>query len=70
MVNEPARWEICSAFGDIHDIIAMKSLSRKGQAWVVFKEKQAAREALTSLQNFPLFDKPMKLSFAKARSTK
>ena len=46
----------------------MKSLSRRGQAWVVFKSKDSAREALSSLQNFPLFDKPMTLQYAKAKS--
>lgn len=46
----------------------MKSLSRRGQAWVVFKSKDSAREALNSLQNFPLFDKPMTLQYAKSKS--
>ena len=46
----------------------MKSLSRRGQAWVVFKSKDSAREALSSRQNFPLFDKPMTLQYAKAKS--
>lgn len=60
--------EICSPFGEIHDIICMKSLVRKGQAWVIYKDVNSAREALSSLQSFPLFNKPMRLQYARTKS--
>ncbi|CAE7226879.1 unnamed protein product [Symbiodinium natans] len=30
--------EVFAAFGGIIDIVAMKSLKRRGQAWIIFKE--------------------------------
>ncbi|CAD7932163.1 unnamed protein product [Amoebophrya sp. A25] len=59
---------VCSAYGDIHDIICMKSLKRRGQAWVVFKSIASAREAKERLQDYPLFDKPMRVDFARTKS--
>ncbi|OQV15239.1 putative U2 small nuclear ribonucleoprotein B'' [Hypsibius exemplaris] len=56
-------------FGDIIDILCWpKSLSRKGQAWVIFRETSSAIKALTSMQGFPFYDKPMRIQFARADS--
>lgn len=60
--------EVCTPFGEVKDIIAMKSLKRRGQAWVVYQNIESAKEALVSLQKFPLYDKPMKIDFAKTKS--
>ncbi|CAD7974905.1 unnamed protein product [Amoebophrya sp. A120] len=59
---------ICGAFGEVHDIICMKSFYRRGQAWVVYKNLDSAKEAMAALQNYPLFDKPMRLQYAKTKS--
>lgn len=50
---------IFSQFGPILDIIALKTLKMRGQAFVVFKEIGSASNALRSMQNFPFYDKPM-----------
>lgn len=60
--------EVFAAFGGIIDIVAMKSLKRRGQAWIIFKEITAATNALKSLQGFPFYNKPMKINFAKSKS--
>lgn len=60
--------EVFAAFGGIMDIIAMKSLKRRGQAWIIFKEVSSANNALRSLQGFPFYNKPMRLNFAKTKS--
>lgn len=60
--------EVFAAFGSIMDIIAMKSLKRRGQAWIIFKEVSSANNALRSLQGFPFYNKPMRLNFAKTKS--
>merc|ERR1719329_1720678 len=43
----------------------MKSLKRRGQAWIIFKESSSATNALKSLQGFPFYNKPMRLNFKK-----
>jgi len=60
--------EVFAAFGGIIDIIAMKSLKRRGQAWIIFKEMSSATNALKSLQGFPFYNKPMRISYAKTKS--
>jgi len=40
----------------------------RGQAFIVFKDISAAANALKSMQNFPLYDKPMRIQFAKSKS--
>ena len=37
------------------------------QAWVVFEDVVAASNAIRQMQSFPLFDKPMRLAYAKAK---
>jgi len=60
--------EVFAAFGGIMDIIAMKSLKRRGQAWIIFKESSSATNALRSLQGFPFYNKPMRINFARTKS--
>jgi U1 small nuclear ribonucleoprotein A len=60
--------EVFAAFGGIMDIIAMKSLKRRGQAWIIFKEVSSATNALRSLQGFPFYNKPMRINFARTKS--
>merc|ERR1719282_1279898 len=60
--------EVFAAFGGIVDIVAMKSLKRRGQAWIIFREVSAATNALKSLQGFPFYNKPMRINYAKSKS--
>merc|ERR1711981_280911 len=55
-------------FGDILEIVAMDSLKRRGQAFVVFDKIEAATEAKQRMQGFPFYDKPMNIEFAKSKS--
>jgi len=55
-------------FGDILEIVAMDSVKRRGQAFVVFDLIEAATDAKTRMQGFPFYDKPMKIEFAKKKS--
>lgn len=52
-------YAIFSQFGQILDIVAMKTLKMRGQAFVIFKEISSATVALRSMQGFPFYDKPM-----------
>lgn len=48
-----------SQFGTVLDVVALKTLRMRGQAFVAFKDVAAATNALRSMQNFPFYDKPM-----------
>lgn len=50
---------IFSQFGQILDIVALKTLKMRGQAFVIFKEVASASNAMRSMQGFPFYDKPM-----------
>lgn len=52
-------YAVFSQFGRILDIVALKTLKHRGQAWVVFDEVTAATNALRQMQGFPFYDKPM-----------
>ncbi|KAK2721516.1 U1 small nuclear ribonucleoprotein A-like [Artemia franciscana] len=61
-------YAIFSQFGAILDIIALKTLKMRGQAFVIFKDIGAATNALRSMQGFPFYDKPMRIQYAKVDS--
>ena len=48
-----------SQFGKVVDVVALKTLRLRGQAWVVFSDVAAATNALRAMQGFPFFDKPI-----------
>lgn len=48
-----------SQFGKIIDVVCLKTLRMRGQAWVVFADVGAATNAKNTMQNFPFFDKPI-----------
>ncbi|XP_047220328.1 U2 small nuclear ribonucleoprotein B'' [Girardinichthys multiradiatus] len=61
-------YALFSQFGQIIDLVAMKTMKMRGQAFVVFKELTAATNALRQLQGFPFYNKPMRIQYAKTDS--
>lgn len=61
-------YAIFSQFGQIMDIVALKTLKMRGQAFVIFKEISSATNALRSMQGFPFYDKPMRIQYSKTDS--
>lgn len=61
-------YAIFSQFGPILDIVALKTLKMRGQAFVVFRDLGSATNALRSMQGFPFYDKPMRIRFARSKS--
>ncbi|KAG1683996.1 U1 small nuclear ribonucleoprotein A [Nymphon striatum] len=59
---------IFSQFGQIVEIVALKTLKMRGQAFVIFKDISSATNALRSMQGFPFYDKPMKIAYGKTDS--
>ncbi|XP_072046042.1 U2 small nuclear ribonucleoprotein B''-like [Amphiura filiformis] len=61
-------YAIFSQFGQILDIVALKTLKMRGQAFVVFRDVTSATNALRSMQGFPFYDKPMRIQYGKSKS--
>ncbi|XP_060570927.1 U1 small nuclear ribonucleoprotein A-like [Ruditapes philippinarum] len=61
-------YAIFSQFGQILDIVALKTLSMRGQAFVIFKDINSSTNALRSMQGFPFYDKPMRIQYSKKDS--
>jgi len=57
-----------SQFGTVLDVVALKTLKMRGQAFVVFKDILSATNAMRSMQLFPFYDKQMKIQFARSKS--
>ena len=61
-------YAIFTQFGQILDIVALKTLKMRGQAFVIFKEISSATNAMRSMQGFPFYDKPMRINYSKTDS--
>ncbi|CAK6981487.1 U2 small nuclear ribonucleoprotein B'' [Scomber scombrus] len=61
-------YALFSQFGQVVEIVAMKTMKMRGQSFVVFKELAAATNALRQLQGFPFYNKPMRIQYAKTDS--
>jgi len=61
-------YAIFSQFGQILDVVALKTMRMRGQAFVAFKDINSATNALRSMQGFPFYDKPMRIQYAKSDS--
>lgn len=56
------------SYGEVLDVVAHNNLRMRGQAFVSFSSVDHAKKALKDVQRFPLYSKPMQISFAKTRS--
>ena len=54
-----ALYALFSQFGQVIDIVALKTMKMRGQAFVVFRELGSSTNALRQLQGFPFYNKPM-----------
>lgn len=61
---------VFSEFGGVVDIVAKKNVRARGQAFIVFDNKDEAENAIGELHGFNLFGKPLKLCMARTRSDK
>ncbi|KAI0348321.1 RNA-binding domain-containing protein [Trametopsis cervina] len=56
------------AYGEVLDVVAHGNLRMRGQAFVSFENADVAKKALKEVRGFPLYSKPMQISFARTRS--
>ncbi|XP_062563556.1 U1 small nuclear ribonucleoprotein A [Armigeres subalbatus] len=61
-------YAIFSQFGQILDIVALKTLKMRGQAFIIFKEIGSSTNAMRTMQGFPFYDKPMRINYSKTDS--
>ncbi|KAL5580611.1 hypothetical protein UlMin_013053 [Ulmus minor] len=61
-------YALFSQYGRILDVVALKTSKLRGQAWIAFTEVTAASNAVRQMQNFPFYDKPMRIQYAKSKS--
>ena len=61
-------YALFARFGPILEIRAMKTNRMRGQAFIIFKDTNSSTKALHSMQNFPFFGKPMRISYSKKKS--
>ncbi|KAL3315941.1 U2 small nuclear ribonucleoprotein B'' [Cichlidogyrus casuarinus] len=56
-------------YGRMLDIIAMKTIKMRGQAFVIFADTASATTALKMLQGFVFFQKPLRIQYSRKEST-
>jgi len=56
------------SYGEVLDVVAHSNLRMRGQAFVSFADPQIAQKAMKEVKGFPLYSKPMQISFARTRS--
>ncbi|KAI0814833.1 hypothetical protein BC629DRAFT_1279893 [Irpex lacteus] len=56
------------AYGEVLDVVAHSNLRMRGQAFVSFESADVAKKALKEVRGFPLYSKPMQISFARTPS--
>jgi len=57
-----------SQYGRVKQITACKGIKLRGQSWIVFHDLNSAMNAMKGKQGFVFYDKPLRITFAKAKS--
>ncbi|OAA73684.1 Nucleotide-binding, alpha-beta plait [Cordyceps fumosorosea ARSEF 2679] len=63
-----ALYMLFSTFGPVLDVVALKTMSMRGQAHVVFRDVQAATQAMRTLDGEEFLGRPLKIQYAKSKS--
>lgn len=61
-------YALLGQFGRILDVVVMRREGLRGQAWIVFADIASATSALRAMQDFPFFERPMKIQYAFTKS--
>jgi U2 small nuclear ribonucleoprotein B'' len=62
-------FNICSKSGPVLDVVVHRGPSMRGQAWVVFTSVEIATKALSKLNGYSFFQKPIKAQFARENAS-
>ncbi|KAJ2454267.1 U2 small nuclear ribonucleoprotein B'' [Coemansia sp. RSA 2336] len=69
-VLKQSLYGLCIAYGQVLDVVALKTMKMRGQAFVVFSDITAATAALRQLNGRQIFGKPMQIEYALSKSNK
>lgn len=61
-------YALFSPYGQIIDLVALKTEKCRGQAFIVYKEVASAVAAMRALQGYPFMEKSLRVQFAKTKS--
>ncbi|KAJ2355841.1 U2 small nuclear ribonucleoprotein B'' [Coemansia erecta] len=67
-VLKQALYGLCIAYGQVLDIVALKTMKMRGQAFVAFGDITAATAALRQLNGRKIFGRPMQIEYALSKS--
>ncbi|KAF9439102.1 hypothetical protein BGZ76_011340 [Entomortierella beljakovae] len=59
---------IFGQYGEVLDIVAHANIRMRGQAFVIFDNSDIAAKAMSEVQSFPLYGKPMLIQFSRNKS--
>ncbi|KAI1770924.1 RNA-binding domain-containing protein [Hypoxylon cercidicola] len=63
-----ALYMLFSTYGPVLDVVALKTMKMRGQAHIVFRDVQAATQAMRSLESFQFLGREMHIQYAKSKS--
>ncbi|RDA96018.1 hypothetical protein CP533_5802 [Ophiocordyceps camponoti-saundersi (nom. inval.)] len=63
-----ALYMLFSTYGPVLDIVALKTMSMRGQAHIVYRDIQTSTQAMRQLDGKTFLGKPMKIQYAKSKS--
>ncbi|CAJ2513350.1 Uu.00g014690.m01.CDS01 [Anthostomella pinea] len=63
-----ALYMLFSTYGPVLDVVALKTMKMRGQAHIVFRDTQAATQALRSLEGFQFLGRELRIQYAKSKS--
>lgn len=63
-----ALYLLFSTYGPVLDVVALKTIKMRGQAHIVFRDVQAATQAMRSLEGFQFLGRELRIQYAKSKS--
>ncbi|KAK8049135.1 U2 small nuclear ribonucleoprotein B'' [Apiospora phragmitis] len=63
-----ALYMLFSTYGPVLDVVALKTTKMRGQAHIVFRDMQAATQAMRALEGFSFLGRDLRISYAKSKS--
>lgn len=63
-----ALYMLFSTYGPVLDVVALKTMKMRGQAHIVFRDIQAATQAMRSLEGFKFLGYELHIEYAKSKS--
>jgi RNA recognition motif-containing protein len=61
-------YHLCAVYGQVIDVVALKTPKMKGQAFVVFRDIPGATNAMRNIQSLIVYDKPIRVQYARHKS--